>query len=379
MVNRCIEIGLQNNIHTLKKLSAMSYRELAKYNEIPSCYKICAISKAVGILSNRNQSIKRGIRTKNPYLKRLILISYYGFKFDGGIFKIPIGNRKYFEILLNYHSKNVLSDNSLKINSFTLTLDSISIAYSREITPIKCIETMGIDRNLRNITVGNFNQVIQYDISKTVKIAETTKSIISSFKRHDFRIRTKLYTKYGTRRKNRTNQLLHKVSKDIIQRATRNRDVLVFEDIRYIKRLYQKGNRQGKKYRGTMNNWSFSEIKRQIEYKARWNGIPVVQLSKKETRGTSILCPKCGKRLQEQRTLISSEHYRELWCEFCKRWFDRDVVAVMNQSLRGLSKLDSSKGDAGEAMKGNLGNAMPVILRVDASKLPSSDLIDHLL
>ncbi len=116
-----------------------------------------------------------------------------------------------------------------------------------------------------------------------------------------------------------------------------------------------------------MNSWSFFEIKRQIEYKSRWVGLPIIQLSKKETRGTSILCPKCGKRLQEQGTWNSSDQDRELWCEFCQRWLDRDVVAVMNQPLRGLSRFDSSKGDAGEAVKRNVED-IPLILRVDASK-----------
>ncbi|MGI0010991.1 MAG: IS200/IS605 family accessory protein TnpB-related protein, partial [Nitrosopumilaceae archaeon] len=197
--------------------------------------------------------------------------------------------------------------------------------------------------------------------SKAVKIAENTKSIFSSFKRNDVRIKKKIYSKYGTRRKNRISQLLHKVSKTVVEEATKKRQSLVFEDIRHIRKLYQKGNWQGRKHRGKMNGWSFSEIKRQIEYKAKWNGIPVIQLSKSETRGTSTMCPRCGKRLQEQRAS------RELWCEFCKRWLDRDVVAVMNQSLRGLSRFDNSKGVANEAMVQESGT--PVILKVDATKL----------
>jgi len=46
---------------------------------------------------------------------------------------------------------------------------------------------------------------------------------------------------------------------------------------------------------------------------------------------------------------------------------DRDVVAAMNISIRGLARFASSKGLAGEAMKGN--PTTTVILRVDASKL----------
>ncbi len=131
--------------------------------------------------------------------------------------------------------------------------------------------------------------------------------------------------------------------------------------------MYMKGNWQGKKYRGTLNCWSFEEIKRQVEYKARWNGISVIHLSKSETRGTSTLYPKRGKRLQEQRIWNNSDHNRELWCEFCQRWLDRDVVAVINQSLRGLSRFDSSKGVADEAMVQEFG-VLPIILKVDATK-----------
>jgi hypothetical protein len=79
-----------------------------------------------------------------------------------------------------------------------------------------------------------------------------------------------------------------------------------------------------------------------------------------------------------------------LWCQKCKVWMDRDVVAALNLSMRGLARFASSRprsgeeesrseqasasslrtgeeGLAGEAMKGN--GTKTLILRVDASKL----------
>lgn len=156
---------------------------------------------------------------------------------------------------------------------------------------------------------------------------------------------------------------MHKTSKTIVDASLKNRGSIVFEDVRYIRKMYQKGNWQGTKHRDKMNGWSFAEIKRQIQYKAKWIGLPIIQLSKKETRGTSTLCPKCGKRLQEQRAS------RDLWCESCMRRMDRDVVAVMNQSLRGWKKFIHSKGVAGEAMVQERGVTAPLILKVDATKL----------
>jgi putative transposase len=120
-----------------------------------------------------------------------------------------------------------------------------------------------------------------------------------------------------------------------------------------------------------MSSWPFYEIKRQIEYKAAWEGIPVINLTRNETRGTSQECPRCGERLQSP-LRTGAVHVGELWCKACERWRDRDLVAALNISRRGWLRFDhsSKEGEAAEAMKGNLEReGEPVILRVDASKL----------
>ncbi len=132
---------------------------------------------------------------------------------------------------------------------------------------------IGIDRNLRNLTVGNRSQVTYYDMTKIVKIGENTKDIVGSFKRNDVRIRTKIASKYGKRSKARIGNILNMISKDIVENSLEIKSAIVFEDIRYIRSMYRKGNYQGRKFRGQMNNnWPYNEIKRQTEYKAQWKG-----------------------------------------------------------------------------------------------------------
>jgi len=372
MVNDCIRIGLQNDASTMKRLSKLCYSELARY-DIISYYKLHAISKAAGILANRKQSIKRGYQTETPYLKKGILISCYGFKIVDGVLKLPIFSQgrgcgmKYFAIPLNSHTKNILSEPAVRVRAFTLTANNtVSICYSKEVTEIECDTIAGVDRNLGNLTVGNDHVVIQYDVSQSADIVENTRSIVRSFKRNDIRIRKQLYGKYGKRRQNRINQLLHHVSKQVVAIAKQEKTAIAFERLTHIRKLYQRGNYQGRDYRSRLNGWSFAEIKRQIEYKAQWEGVPIIQLSVTKTRSKSQLCPQCGKRIQEAhyKDVI---HRRQLWCETCQRWMDRDVVAAMNIARKGAQEFVRSKGDAGEAVKGN--PTTPVILRVDASKL----------
>ena len=357
MSNICIDIGLRNDASTLKRLSLLSYHELENFRG-PSYYKLCAISKAAGILAARKKSLRRGHATKTPHMKALSLTSCYGFKITDGILRIPVGNKRFEEIQLTKHTNETISTPSVRVDSFTLTERSLSLSISKEIQELPVTGTVGVDRNLRNLTVGNEDGVTYYDLTKTGQIAEATRQIVGSFRRNDVKVRGRISGKYGGRRKRRIAQLLHKVSKDVVQNAKRNHTAIVLEEIRDIRYLYRKGNGQGRDYRGRMNGWSFGEVKRQIEYKAAWDGVPVITLTRAATRGTSVTCFQCGERLQENGQLN-----RKLWCSKCRTMFDRDEVAAVNIARRGRLRFDRSKGEAAEAM------VSVHTLPVDASKL----------
>jgi len=158
------------------------------------------------------------------------------------------------------------------------------------------------------------------------------------------------------------------VTKRIIAVAVQQRTAIVLENIEGIRCLYRKGNGQGRKYRGMMNGWSFREAQRQIEYKARWIGLPAVRLSRRKTRGSSMTCPRCRERLQSDKRLN-----RKLWCQKCRLVMDRDRVAAINLARRGRVRFARSRppiieaqGGAVEAVKGN--PTPTVIPGVDAPK-----------
>ncbi len=360
MVNECIRLGLDSNISTLRKFSSLHYKDLDKY-QIQSKYKLTAMSQACGRLSQMKRSIREGKNPKSPYVQKPYLVSCYGFKLNEMILSIPIEDRKYINVTLNSHTKQILSDKLLRVKSFVITPDSISLGIQKEVKEIKCDGIIGIDRNLRNVTVGNHKKVIMYDTGDLPKIAHRTKKIIASFKRNDSRIKQKIYSKLGNRRARRVKQFLNRISKDIVKKAKESNSMIILEDIKGIRKLYRKGNGQGNKHRAMMNSWPFHELQRQIQYKSAWEGIPVRFVSPVRT---SILCPICGSRTQEDRY-----QHRQLWCSSCKRSMDRDVMASMNISYKGLQKFCNPSGLSDETMKGNLDNIMPIILRVDGSKL----------
>lgn len=366
MVNDCIRIGFENNnCSTLKRLSTLAYGKLGKYS-ILSGYKLNAISQACGRLSQMKRSIKRGIKTKSPFIKKPYLVNCYGFKINGMLMSIPFKPHQPINILLNNHTMKILTDETISVRSFTISGSSISICISKQIDENKCQKTIGIDRNLRNITVGNKNRIIIYNTAKLTQIKENTTHVLSTFKRNDHRILKKISAKFGKRRTRRVNQLLHKVSKNIVQNARNSKSIIVFEDLKGIRRLYRKGNGQGSKYRRKLNAWSFYELQRQVEYKAKWEGIPVKFI---DPKCTSKLCPRCGKRLQEDR-----QKRRDLWCGNCKIWQDRDVIAAMNIAYKGWTRFIHPQGVTSEAMVQEHDSQQgPLILKVDVTKLGMKD------
>src|SRR5713101_10029682 len=118
MVNESIRIGLVNDASSLRRLSLLSYNELAQYDS-PSYYKLCAISRAAGILAARKKSLKRGYAIRTPYAVRPQLVSCYGFKIENGSLHIPVSRGKRFSIPLTVHTLEVVLQPRVKVRSFT--------------------------------------------------------------------------------------------------------------------------------------------------------------------------------------------------------------------------------------------------------------------
>jgi len=197
--------------------------------------------------------------------------------------------------------------------------------------------------------------------NKILSIKENSQFVKASFKRNDRRVKGRFFTKIRGRQTRRANQFLHKISKNIVQKSKESKSAIIFEDLKGIRKLYRKGNGQGKKYRRKLNSWSFYELQRQIQYKAEWEGIPVVFVDPKRT---SKLCPICGDRIQDDKL-----NRRKLWCSNCGKSMDRDVVAAMNIAYKGWSRFCHPRGLSDEAIKGNADRLNPLILRVDGSNL----------
>jgi putative transposase len=361
MMNDCVRIGLSENVSSLKSLSTKAYHQLATY-DLMSYYKLCAISKATGILRNYRKAKGKNPKTRDPYARRLQLTTCYGFKIKtlDKTLLLPYKPKQPLPIPLNAHVLHVLSEPNIQIRSVTLTHERVSICYAKEVEPIQPRGLIAIDRNLDNLTLADSDGRIMRndDLARATEVKTMYREIRSHMRRNDQRIHQQVTEKYGRKQHEKVKQILHHASKQIIQDAKHKEFIIVMEKLTGIRKLYRKGNWQSRGYRGRMNSWSYYELQRQIEYKAHWEGIPVTYVN---PNGTSVKCSICGSRMKP-------EENRTLKCCSCGFTVDRDVNAARNILARALRF--GAVASATEAMVQE--PQRRVILKVDADESTKS-------
>ncbi len=324
MLNDCIRIGLAANVTSLKALALNAYKQLGAYN-VPSYYKLCAISAATGILRNHRRAQRKGENPKAPYARRLRLTTCYGFKIRDRQLLLPLRPRESIVIPLNQHTLSAISGH--EVRSVTLTPDKLSLSFRKEVEELRPLGFIGVDGNLDNVTTAASDGGLhRYDLAEATRCKATYRALKARFKRNDRRIRHQLYKKYGRKERRKVSQVLHHVSKRIVLQAKEKRCGVTMEKLTGIRKLYRRGNGQGRSYRARLNSWSFAELQRQIEYKARWEGLPVFYV---EPHGTSAKCSICGQKMKP-------EEDRKLKCRSCGFTVDRDVNAARNILARAV-------------------------------------------
>ena len=326
MMNTCVRIGLAENVTSLKALSLKAYKQLTTYDAM-SYYKLCAISSATGILRNYRRAARQGKNPTTPYVRRLRLTTCYGFKIKDGCLLLPYHPREALRIPLTPHIQVTIRKHPVR--SVTLTKDKLSLTYAKQVVEVKPDGFIGVDSNLNNVTLaGTDGSIMKHDLSDATRVKATYREVRSRVKRNDVRIRREITVKYGWKEQEKVKRILHQASKMIVQQAKQGDFGIVMERLTGVRKLYQRGNGQGGWYRGRMNSWSYAELQRQIEYKARWEGLPVIYV---HPHGTSAKCSICGSRMARM-----PEENRMLKCPSCRVCVDRDVNAARNILERGV-------------------------------------------
>jgi len=318
MVNEALRIGFEKKPRTRFQLITAVYPVFRKRYELHSHYILNACEVAFAMLRNRKWK-------KLPYAKHFFLkLDNQTYRLDYMMLRIPTTPRNFIRIPLrggNYQL-SFLRDPALKRGSITITESAVVLAVQKTASVIEPLsKAVAYDINEKNITASNGER---FDLSHVANIKHQYSRIRTSIAKNtcrDLRIKQKLLSKYGKREKTRTVQALHRVSKLIVAKAKESKSPIILEKLTNIRNSVRRGNGMDRKLRGRLNRWSFHELQRQIEYKARWEGLPVEYVGASMTSKTCSRCGYRNKALKAEKCWI---------CPNCGVQHDRDLNAARN-------------------------------------------------
>jgi putative transposase len=127
---------------------------------------------------------------------------------------------------------------------------------------------------------------------------------VRGIRRHFYRLRRKLGEKkllkvikrIGGEEHRKVNDVLHKISKEIVDRAKELRATIVIGNLKGIRR-----KRRNRTLNRIVNRMPYYRLTRYIRYKAEWEGVPVLLIPEYNTSKTCYRCGKEGKRLNQAR------------------------------------------------------------------------------
>jgi putative transposase len=339
MVNDCLRLGLDSVDVSYPSMKSICYPRMLQYPTETS-YRISAIFEASNLVKKYRTDLK--VRdARRPYCRNLFVSASVGVHIEGTGLVMPGGHR----LQLNRYALGESSRAGVELVSATITPRSLGIVFRKEVTPVKPEGAVALDTNLENVTTYDTEGRSEvFGFPEIVQLHERYRRITSRMRRRDLRVRRALFRKYATIERNKKTSTLHNLSSLIVWKASAMKQAIVMEDLRGIRSMFRRESGSSASYLSKMNSWPFAELQRQIEYKAKWEGLPVVRI---EPQGTSTNCSNCGGGMKEP-----PEEHPMLTCRGCGLVIDRDLNAAKNILSRALRS--GAVGPANEGMIGSV-------------------------
>ena len=317
---RQYEAGEKPSAYGIKKsFNAIKKEEFPFIKQVTKCAPEAAFANLGKAFNNFFRNIKQGEKPGYPRYKKRG--KHDSFSVDNSKFRIK-GNRIKVPRLGWIKMREEWRFPDDKLLSATVSFKAgrwfVSISSEREVTaPTPQKHTIGVDVGIKHLAVTSDGTIFenpkalgkaqhrlrlcQKSVSRKQKGSNNRKKAVLRLQRQHYRV--------GNIRKDS----LHKASTAITKCAS----LIGIED------LHIKGMLQNRRLSKAISDASLSELLRQIEYKAAWNGSAVVKADR--FYPSSKACSCCGSVKAELK--LSERTYS---CSDCGMEMDRDLNAAVN-------------------------------------------------
>ena len=212
----------------------------------------------------------------------------------------------------------------------------IHITYSKEIEipiPDESFSPVGVDIGISNLAVSVAQSSIRFFSGKRINWKNEFFRKQRAILQQDFALH-KIKRLKG-RQTSYNNFYINNISSDIIKQAKQEKEpVIILENLKRILEI----TKINKKQRTRLHSWIFRKLQRTIQYKANWEGIPVVYI---DPYHSSQICSKCGE--------LNKRNKHTYKCKKCGFECNSDYNAGRNLQQLFLAKCQKEKASINNA------------------------------
>jgi len=398
-VNFCIQKCLEHGTTSRASLHRVAYQEWKLRFNLATHWFHSASQVATQTLRSWRKLCHRGqADPKKPpiYGARTMQLELWIDKnstgvcrFKGNAIQIRVCRGEYLWLPLvvtEHHELAYTKDwrnGKMKVGKITISLfrdrANVFVPFKRDVKPMQAEGICGIDINERSVDLCILKpdeqpKHIKLDTSKLASVAHAMELKQKSIQKKLDMLpkrpiqRERLKRKYQRRRHNRTNQILHVVSKEITEVLARQRVEPIFEDLTNIrasmrsKRKSKNDRALRKDMRRRLNQWPFRKLQFFVKYKALRCGFETRYV---RAEGTSSTCPMCGSHTKPNGHVFS--------CRACGFASDRHAVGAYNIAVRYVKDVGSHVPPEWRQMMPSVEKPMATVkLEVEAQRSPQN-------
>jgi putative transposase len=180
-----------------------------------------------------------------------------------------------------------------EIHQIEINKDYAHVAYSVEELPqFEPQSWLGIDLNVNGygVVLSNGTKIKKY--GKNIRhIKSTARKQRAKWQRLGLKKKVKAS---GSKERRRTRDILHKISRAVVNLAASENAGIRLENLGKIRKKHH-----NKQFSGSLNSWPFYQFQQMIDYKAKLLGIPVEYIAPEFSSQTCSKCGQLGTRIDK--------------------------------------------------------------------------------
>lgn len=321
--NYISQIAFENKIFNKIKLQKECYYDVREKFGLSAQFVIRAISK-VSESYKINKKTQHSFKSTGSIIYDQRLLSFKGLEFAS---ILTLQGRILVPMVLGDYQNGIIKGHRVRGQADLVLIDGIFyfliVIELPDGSPINAKDFLGVDLGIKNIAVDSDGEI--FSGNKVNGMRKRHAKLRAKLQKKGTKSSKRLLKKRSKKERRFATDVNHCISKSLVAKAKGTERGIALEDLQGIR----EGVTVKKSQRRQHNSWSFYQLRKFVEYKAKIAGVTVVLVN---PRNTSRTCPACGHIDKKNRPTRDT-----FCCRVCGCAGSADNIAAINIGRRAAA------------------------------------------